>query len=166
MDVLRFKDKYMGSHQKLYRVAYRLLENEADAQDVVQDTYAKLWNKRTELEQIENGEAYAMMMLRNLCIDHLRGRSVRHSDSIEVLDFRLMDDGESSQQKLENAEDLSRIERIIGTLPEQQQMVVKLRHWNDLSIEEIETATGLTAVNVRVMLSRARKRIKELISTR
>lgn len=164
MDVLRFKNKYMGSHQKLYRVAYRLLENEADAQDVVQDTYAKLWNKRTELEQIENGEAYAMMMLRNLCIDHLRSRSLKHQESIDVVEFRLMDEGESTQQRLENEEDLTRIERIIGTLPQQQQMVLKLRHWDDFSMEEIENATGLTAVNVRVMLSRARKRIKELIS--
>lgn len=154
----------MGAHQKLYRVAYRLLASEADAQDVVQETYTRLWGKRKELEQIENGEAYAMMMLRNLCIDQIRGRSVRFSESIDEVDYKLVDNEDSSQKRLENEEDLSRIEKAISALPEQQQAVMKLRHWNDMSIEEIEKATGLSAVNVRVMLSRGRKRIKEILS--
>ena len=53
------------------------------------------------------------------------------------------------------------MQRIIGTLPDEQQQVVKMRDVDDCSYEEIVQATGLSAVNVRVLLSRARKKIQE-----
>lgn len=163
MDVSRFKNKYMGSHRKLYCVAYRLLESEADAQDVVQETYAKLWARREELETVENGEAYAMMILKNQCIDLLRVRVVRFSESVDEIDYRLSIDEESTQDVLENKELLNEVKRVLLTLPDQQQQVMRLRHWGDLSIEEIEVATGLTSANVRVLLSRGRKKVKEIL---
>lgn len=164
MDVARFKNKYMGSPQKLYYVAYRLLENEADAQDAVQETYTRLWGKRAELESVENGEAYAIMMLRNLCIDQLRMRNVHTSESISSVEYKLSDNEDSSHRQLENREELGEVERALQTLPLLQQEVMRMRHWCDLSIEEIERSTGLTAVNVRVLLSRGRKKIKEILS--
>lgn len=166
MDVARFKSTYMNTYQKLYYVAYRLLENESDAQDLVQETYTKIWSKRNELESVGNKEAYVMMMLRNLCLDHLRRKSIRPIQPINEIDYRLESEEESSQMRLENEEELCKVERAILTLPQQQQQVIRLRHWNDLSIEEIEKVTGLTSINVRVLLSRGRKRIKEILSIR
>ena len=44
MDASDFKRKFLHYHQKLYRVAFRLLGNTQDAEDMVQETYLKLWN--------------------------------------------------------------------------------------------------------------------------
>ena len=51
--------------------------------------------------------------------------------------------------------------KLIGQLPEQQQQIVIMRDVDDRPYEEIEEVTGLSAVNIRVLLSRARKKIRE-----
>ena len=57
MDVDVFKQRFLPFHPKLYRIAYALLDNKADAEDIFQDAYCKLWNKRDELGDIQNPEA-------------------------------------------------------------------------------------------------------------
>lgn len=49
MDAESFKNEFLPYHRKLYSVAYRLLENAADAEDLVQEAYLKLWDKREGL---------------------------------------------------------------------------------------------------------------------
>ena len=53
MDVDVFKQRFLPFHPKLYRIAYALLDNKADAEDILQDAYCKLWNKRDELGDIQ-----------------------------------------------------------------------------------------------------------------
>jgi RNA polymerase sigma-70 factor (ECF subfamily) len=53
------------------------------------------------------------------------------------------------------------IQRLIDKLPEKQRQVIRLRDINDCSLKEIEEITGLSSINVRVLLSRARKVVKE-----
>jgi RNA polymerase sigma-70 factor (ECF subfamily) len=50
---------------------------------------------------------------------------------------------------------------LIGQLPDQQRQIMQMRDVEDLAYEEIEKATGLTSINIRVLLSRARKKIRE-----
>ena len=61
MDVDVFKQRFLPFHPKLYRIAYALLDNKADAEDILQDAYCKLWNKRDELGDIQNPEAEETM---------------------------------------------------------------------------------------------------------
>ena len=74
MDTVRFKRDYLSLYQKLYRVAYYILESEADAEDALQELYLKLWNLRDHLELIRNPQSYGSLMIRNLCIDRIRKR--------------------------------------------------------------------------------------------
>ena len=58
-------------------------------------------------------------------------------------------------------DEANQVMKLIGQLPEQQQQIVIMRDVDDRPYEEIEEATGLSAVNIRVLLSRARKKIRE-----
>ena len=58
MDTAEFKQQFLPYHRKLYRVAFRLTGNPQDAEDMVQEAYLKLWNKRDELAGVLNTEAY------------------------------------------------------------------------------------------------------------
>ena len=109
---------------------------------MVQEAYLKLWNKRDELAGVLNTEAYCVTLVKNLCYDALR-RS------------RPDEDGHAPE------DEVNQVRRLIGRLPEQQKRVILLRDVNDCSFEEIEQATGLNAINIRVLLSRARKKIRE-----
>lgn len=161
MDAITFKKKYIPYHQKLYRIAYRLLEDSCDAEDVVQEAYIKLWNKRDELKQIENNEAYCVILLRNLCLDFLKAKRKHLYQSTEDT---VIPDNFVLSDEIETIDKIKHIETIIDLLPEQQRKIVKLRHFDDYSNEEIEEILGLTSVNVRVLMSRARKKIKELFN--
>ena len=65
---------------------------------------------------------------------------------------------------MEQREDMKRLLRLIAELPENQRQVLLLRHFEEKSNAEIEQETGLSNANIRVLLSRARKTIKELFT--
>ena len=69
-----FHTVWLPLQERFYRVAFYILENEADARDAVQDLYLKLWNLKDHLELIRQPSAYGALLMRNLCIDRIRRR--------------------------------------------------------------------------------------------
>ena len=159
MEANEFKALFLPHHAKLYRTAYALLRNQQDAEDIVQEAYLKLWNKRHELSIAANAEAYCVMLTRNLCLDLLRNARYR-TDDTPADALTLSADGDT-ERELEARDEARQMKRLIDRLPEVQKKVVWLRDVNGCSMEEIEQATGLSAVNIRATLSKARKRIRE-----
>lgn len=159
MDAAKFKQQFLPCHPKLYRVAFRLMGNSQDAEDMVQEAYLKLWNKRDELANILNTEAYCVALIKNLCYDALR-RTQLDEDGRAPEELSLPTDTNIARE-VEQRDEVNQVRRLIGQLPEQQKRVILLRDVNDCSFEEIEQATGLNAINIRVLLSRARKKIRE-----
>ena len=154
-----FKQLLLPLYPRLQRVALRMLGNVEDAEDMVQEVYMKLWNKRDELPDVLNVEAYCVALTKNMCIDRLRLAEVDRVDVDDVpLSLAAADDVAS---QLERQDAVEQVKLIIETLPEKQQQVITLRDIRDCTFEEIEEQTGLTAVNVRALLSRARKTIRE-----
>ena len=154
-----FKQLLLPLYPRLQRVALRMLGNVEDAEDMVQEVYMKLWGKREELPDVQNMEAYCVALTKNMCIDRLRLAEVDRVDVDDVpLSLAAADDVASL---LESQDAVEQVKLIIETLPEKQQQVITLRDIRDCTFEEIEEQTGLTAVNVRALLSRARKTIRE-----
>ena len=154
-----FKQLLLPLYPRLQRVALRMLGNVEDAEDMVQEVYMKLWGKREELPDVQNMEAYCVALTKNMCIDRLRLAEVDRVDVDDVpLSLAAADDVAS---QLERQDAVEQVKLIIETLPEKQQQVITLRDIRDCPFEEIEEQTGLTAVNVRALLSRARKTIRE-----
>ncbi len=157
MDADTFKKVFIPYHQKLYRIAYRIVQDAANAEDIVQDTFIKLWNKRDEMESVDNTEAFAIIILRNTCLDHLRKtKNDRYTDYDTD-----MTETTSLTKQIELQDEAEKIKYLINKLPDQQRQVMMMKHWDEYSDEEIEQATGLSAGNIRVILSRARKTIRE-----
>lgn len=154
-----FKQLLLPLYPRLQRVALRMLGNVEDAEDMVQEVYMKLWGKREELPDVQNMEAFCVALTKNMCIDRLRLAEVDRVDVDDVpLSLAAADDVAS---QLERQDAVEQVKLIIETLPEKQQQVITLRDIRDCTFEEIEEQTGLTAVNVRALLSRARKTIRE-----
>lgn len=159
MDASQFKQQFLPFHPKLYQVAFLLMGNVPDAEDMVQEAYLKLWKKRDELPDILNAEAYCVTLVKNLCYDSLRQtRLDADSDRPEVMNVRADCD---MAREMEQKDVASRVRQLINRLPELQRRVMMMRDVNECSFEEIGQATGLTNVNIRVLLSRARKKIRE-----
>ena len=151
MDAESFKKEFLPYHRKLYCIAYRLLENAADAEDLVQEAYLKLWDKR-------EGLAIISTLVKNMCFDLLRsGKYTLSRQSVELAEVHNV----SQADNFEARDEAQQVRHIIAHLPVQQQKIVTLRDVKGCSYEEIEQVTGLNATNVRVLLSRARKKIRE-----
>ena len=134
--------------------------NAQDAEDMVQEAYLRLWKRREELPpDIENMEAYSVVIIRNLCLDAFKSTKMEEEHR-PIGELNVPQTG-SLMREVELKDEANIVKRIIGALPEQQQQVVMMRDVDDCSYEEIEQATGLSSVNVRVLLSRARKKIRE-----
>ena len=154
-----FKQLLLPLYPRLQRVALRLLGNAEDAEDIVQEVYMKLWSKRDALPDVQDVEAYCVTMTKNMCIDRLRMAEVEKEDVDEVPTMLAATDDVEAQVERHDA--VEQVKQIIETLPEHQQQVITLRDMEDCSFEEIAEQTGLTAVNIRMLLSRARKTIRE-----
>ena len=158
METRTENQRLLDVKNKLYRVAITLLQDDDEAKDAVQDTYLKLFSMNTASMKLQNPEAFAMKMLKNLCIDRLRLKKKRNMTDISTQ--RELTDNITPFQRVsfENLKDL--MVRLFDTLPEQQRMVIHLRDIEHYSFEEIQEVTGLTINNIRVMLSRARQSVR------
>lgn len=153
-----FLEQFMPYHDRIYRLSLRLLGNQTDAADLVQDVYVKLWNMRHQMMHYNNTEAFAMTMTKNLCYDRLMSSERR---TISLNPQQVIVENISPDKILEYSETHQSIEEFISRLPEVQQLVMHLRDIENYEFEHIAEVTGLNLNHIRVSLSRARKSVRE-----
>lgn len=154
----QFIDKLLPLKDKLYRFANRLLNEPEDAEDVVQEVFLRLWDRKEDMESYRSIEAIAMTITRNLSIDMLRtSGKVVQDDTQEVL----LIDNLTPYDLTELKDTTSRINALINHLPEQQRLILHLRDIEGYDFDEIAALLDLNLNMIRVNLSRARKKIKE-----
>ncbi|MBR1872179.1 MAG: RNA polymerase sigma factor [Bacteroidales bacterium] len=149
-----FQTVWLPLQGKFYRVAFYLLENEADAKDAVQELYLKLWTLRGHLELIREPSAYGSLLLRNLCIDRIRKRRPREELREDQADDPPPD------LLLEEKETLKGVLEDMVALPSNQRKLLTMRVLQGLSYERISKLTGLSPLNIRVQVSLARKKLR------
>ena len=152
-----FSNIWIPLSDRFYRVAYYLLESEADAEDAVQELYLKLWAARSSLEGIQNPTAYGISLLKNICIDRIRKRMVRKAVPLEKVPHP-EDDSQSDMK-----DTLQYLLEEMEKLPDKQRTVLKMRTIDGLEYEDISKRTGLSQVHVRVLMTMARKTLKSKI---
>lgn len=149
-----FQDRYLPLLPQLYRVALSILANVQDAEDAVNDTYLQLDRQRDRLASMPNAEGYFIVTLRNVCISMLRRRQVMQDvDEVDLPD-ESPDDGERDPKP-------GLWQKLLGKLTPKAKKIVELRHVAECSMTDIATLTGETEVNVRAILSRSRRKLRE-----
>ena len=155
MDGQFIKSKVIPCGRRMFAIAMATLRSREDAEDAVQDGMARLWEHRADFDRADSPEAYAATVIRHICIDRLRNAK-DHSNLSEIAEPAEPPDDH------EGRESLAIISRMIISLPENQQRILKLSSFGGYSNQEIATMTGLSDENVRQLLSRARKKLREL----
>lgn len=155
-----FNNIWIPLSDRFYRVAFYLLESEPDAEDAVQELYLKLWSARSTLEGIQNPAAYGISMLKNICIDRIRKRTVR---KVEPLEKAPSLEGDQSESRADMKDTLRYLLEEMEKLPDKQRTVLKMRSIDGLEYEDISGRTGLSKVHVRVLVTMARKTLKSKI---
>ena len=170
MDAETFKELFLPYHDKLYRIAYHLMGNQEDAEDMVQDAYIKLWQARKGWKGTGSSEGFAIKTVKNVCLDYLRRAQLPVDD---LADLSLsMDDPQTPNSQIpadtltvgqfESRNELEYLEQIVEQLPAVQKEVIRMKYWEESSDQDIAEAVDLRPDNVRMILSRARRKIKAL----
>lgn len=154
----QFNSSYLSLAPTLYKVAFYILESEEEAKDAVQDAFVKLWNERETLGDVSSPKAYSIRLIKNLCIDRIRRQRLEFP---EELPERVSPEGQDDE--IDQKERLNKVMEAIKSLPDRQREILWLRTVENLSYDEISDRLGMTPLTLRVLLSRARSKIKSKV---
>ena len=158
-----FKHDILPLKNIIFRTALRIVLNREEAEDIVQDTLIKLWERRNELEKVENLEAFALTMARNLALDRKEKMDNQHVSFDDEEHDRPNEGLEGTDSHLMHQETSGFIANIINALPEKQRTIIQLRDIEGKSYKEIANVLSISESDVKVTLFRARNELKEKI---
>ena len=151
MKEVSFRNDVLPLKNVLFRLALRITTNREEAEDVVQETLMRVWDKRAEWDAIDSMEAFALSVCRNLSIDFTK-RKGRHDASL--------DDAGVSPQAADQSHRVRLVRQIIDTLPEKQRSCIQLRDFEGKSYKEVAEVMGISESQVKVNIFRARQAVK------
>jgi len=158
MKEISFRNDILPLKDKLYRLALRITLDSAEAEDIVQDTMIRVWNKRDEWAQFNSIKAFCLTVARNLAIDRSQKSEAQNIEL--TTETQEMSDGSTPERQLERSEQMDLVRKLINELPEKQRTIIQLRDIEEKSYKEIADVMQLTEDQVKVTLFRARQRIK------
>ncbi len=169
--MISFQNDILPLKNELFRLALRITQNRADAEDVVQDTMLKIWRRRDEWPQIDNIEAFCLTMCRNQALDKLRLMDNRWQSTDEGWQSTASPSASvspstpvstSTPETIAIAKNrLQLVRSLIDSLPEKQRSCIQLRDIEGKSYRDIATILDITEQQVKVNIFRARQTIKE-----
>lgn len=157
MTSIEFKHKILSLSPRIFPLAARLLGDEEDGRDAVQEIMIKLWNTRKQLNKHPNISGFVFLTARNYCLDRLR---VKKRDIVDTMNQDLIADLYVDQEREESEDLISIIRKIISELPEKQREVILMRDIDGFEFDEIVAMTDIKIEHIRVLLSRARKQVR------
>jgi RNA polymerase sigma factor (sigma-70 family) len=146
--------------RKLYGYAFRILRNQQEAEDAVQEIFIKLWKMKEKLVEYNSVEALAATMTKNYCIDQIRKQKNMYHEEPAVQVYHQMT-SPSPHEQMENLESNEIIYKIIDKLPDMYKVIIRLRDIEGFSYEEIAEKISQNINTLRVTISRARRIIRD-----
>ncbi len=162
MKKISFRNDILPLKNEFYRLALRITLNPAEAEDVVQETMIKVWNRRDQWDEIESIEAFCLTICRNLALDKMR-RMENQNQSLDEGGYDAPDRSYSSnpEEQAMQQDRIRLIHRLIGELPEKQRSAVQLRDIEGKSYKEIAAIMAISEEQVKISIFRARQAIRQ-----
>ena len=155
-----FRNDVLPLKNALYRLALRITLNSAEAEDIVQDTLIKVWNKRESWAEIDSIEAFSMTICRNLALDRIDRRG-SHNASIDEQGIDSQDSAATPLEQTQQRDSVALVRQIIDSLPVNQRMCIQLRDFEGKTYKEIAVALDMTDEQVKINIFRVRQTIKQ-----
>ncbi|MDE6342732.1 MAG: sigma-70 family RNA polymerase sigma factor, partial [Muribaculaceae bacterium] len=156
-----FNSILIPQYRQMYATAFAILRDPDDASDAVQDIFSSLWLRHSCMALPENAAAFCRQSIRNHCIDRIRSDSKRYFERIDTL-YQLPT-GSHTDSQVSLSSTAALIMKCLAKLNKRHREVLTLSLFSQLSNDEISVATGESPENVRVILSRGRRTIKEYL---
>lgn len=159
MDSAEFKKRYLKQHKLLYRISWSLTQNVQDAEDLVQDTYLRLWQKRDILPPESETDAYLITVVKNLFYDRQRKMQVDARADIDKVSDPVDDD--NPEDLLVQSSENQRVMKAIDDLPPGERKILSMHVIESKSYTELEQETGLKQNYLRQIVMRAKNKLTD-----
>jgi RNA polymerase sigma-70 factor (ECF subfamily) len=160
MKNISFRNDILPLKDVLYRLALRITLRHEDAEDVVQDTLIKVWNRRDNWQEINDIEAFALTICRNLSLDKIK-KANNSEASLDDQSVFLTDRSSNPFERMIQQDRLDWVRRLVNNLPEKQRSCIQLRDFEGKSYKEIAEILKISEEQVKVNIFRARQNIKQ-----
>ena len=164
MKKISFRNDILPMKDMLFRLAMRITLSREEAEDIVQDTLIKVWNRRDSWDTIESVEAFSLTICRNLALDRMR----LHENQNASLDETTPQGGDNHAdtastpyEQTVQRERVTIVRTLIDSLPEKQRSCMQLRDIEGKTYKEIAAVLDITEDQVKVNIFRARQTIKQ-----
>ncbi len=160
MKKVSFRNDVLPLKNELFRLALRITLNRAEAEDIVQDTLIKFWNRRFEWENIESIEAFSLTVCRNLSLDRIKKKE-NTNDSLEDVKVAEPLSSSNPQDRMIAEDKINLVKQIVDGLPEKQRSCIQLRDFEGKTYKEIAEILEITEEQVKINIFRARQTVKQ-----
>jgi len=159
--------------EKLYHMAYRMLNNRQEAEDVVQDTFMRVYNNLERYDDTMKFSTWIYRIATNLCIDRLRKRKPIYSLDAESSEYEGLDgysmipsDNRTPESELLLSETQRIIHQAIDTLPPKYKTVMILRYIHELSLQEVGDILDMPVTTIKTRVHRGREFLRKKLEHR
>ena len=162
MKKISFRNDVLPLKNELFRLALRITLNYAEAEDVVQETMIKVWNRRDQWDEIESIEAFCLTICRNISIDKMKKAENQNQSLEEEHDAPDRSYASNPEEQAVQRDRIELIRRLINNnLPEKQRSAMQLRDLEGKSYKEIAEIMAISEEQVKINIYRARQTIKQ-----
>ncbi len=158
--MINFQNDILPLKNQLYRLALRITLDSAEAEDIVQETLIKVWDRRDSWTDIDNIEAFCYTICRNKALDFVKSCG-SHSESLDATQNERPDNSYTPSQQTIANDQITMVRRIVNALPEKQKACIQLRDFEGKPYRDIARLLGMTEEQVKINIFRGRKTIKE-----
>lgn len=165
-DEVAFRRIVEHYERAVFAVAYRMTCDAAQAEDLAQEVFLRVWRKFDTFRPSEPLRPWLLRLATNVCINALKKRR------LPVVSMQAEEDGETREpaargpeagEIAERRELAERLERAVAELPDEYRLVITLRHVEEMSYDQIAQALGKPLGTVKVQLFRARERLRRML---
>ncbi|HEX9509000.1 MAG TPA: sigma-70 family RNA polymerase sigma factor [Puia sp.] len=151
-----FSELFDRYWEPFFQYAYKILQNREDTEELVQEFFIHLWNKREELPELQSVPSYLFTALKNRLLNQLAKKKYRVAslDSVKENESHL-----SATENLEKKNTEKVIRSLAKLLPEKMQQAYMLHQFRGLSITEIALETGNSEQTIRNQINTAVKKL-------
>jgi RNA polymerase sigma-70 factor, ECF subfamily len=155
----RFEEMVERQSRFMFQVAYGLLRNRHDAEDVVQEAFLKLYRGEAWL-RMEDERGFLARTVWRLALDHLPKAAERTSDIAEMRVEAIDGAGRSPEQNVVDEDERAVLRRLIDGLPEELRQPLVLSSVEEMTSREVAEAMGIPEGTVRTRVMRARAELR------
>ena len=161
--LMRFEEVFKTHFKSLHAYAFTIVKDESLAEEMVQNVFCKLWEKKDQLQINASATAYLYRSVYHECLNYLKHQKVRSAYQLYV-SARPGDEGSPANGKLQLGELEWHLNKALGELPEQCRTIFQMSRFEELKYQEIADRLGLSVKTIENQMGKALRILREKLA--